>query len=111
MLVDAAWEDVATMMLQEEEHTAFLQGLHKSMGRGPSIPQLAAKEKKDQRKRSREYQEEFRKKIFNLCDGMNEGEFMPSKKARHRAPENVLVQGHNLNPPLILPFQFLVGVN
>ena len=56
MLVDAAWEDVATMMLQEQEHTAFLQGIHKTMGRGPSIPQLAAREKKDQRKRSREYQ-------------------------------------------------------
>ena len=50
MLVDAAWEDVATMMLQEQEHTAFFQGLHKSMGKGPPIPQIADKEKKDQRK-------------------------------------------------------------
>ena len=100
MLVDAAWEDVATMMLQEQEHTAFLQGIHKTMGRGPSIPQLAAREKKDQRKRSRDYQEEFRQKHFNLSDGVQEGQFIPSKRARHRAPENVLVQGHNLNPPL-----------
>ena len=66
MLVDAAWEDVPTMMLQEQEHTAFLQVLHKSMGKVPSIPQIAAKEKKDQRKRSRDYQQEFREQNFQL---------------------------------------------
>ena len=69
MLVDAAWKDVATMMLQEQEHTVFLQGLHKSMGKGPLIPQIAAKEKKDQRKRSIDYQQEFREQNFQLCDG------------------------------------------
>ena len=31
MLVDAAWEDVATM-IQEEEHTKFLRGEHRSYG-------------------------------------------------------------------------------
>ena len=31
---------------------------------------------------------------------MQEGQFIPSKRARHRAPENVFVQGHNLNPLL-----------
>ena len=56
MLVDAAWEDVTTVMLQKHEHTAFLQKLHQSMGKGPSIPQIATKEKKHQRKRSRDYQ-------------------------------------------------------
>ena len=61
------------MMLQEQEHTAFLQGLHKYMGKGPSITQIAAKDKKDQRKRSRDYQQEFREKDFQLCDGQNEG--------------------------------------
>ena len=92
MLVDAAWEDVATMMLQEQEHTAFLQGLHKSMGKGPSIPQIAAKEKNDQRKRSRDYQQEFREQNFQLCDGQNEGNFIPSKRARHRAPDNSMLK-------------------
>ena len=35
-LVDAAWEDVCSMIIQEEEFTKFLEGRGKSMGRGPS---------------------------------------------------------------------------
>ena len=106
MLVDAAWEGVATMMLQEQEHTAFLQGLHKSMGKGSSIPQIAAKEKKDQRKRSRDYLQEFREQNFQLYNGQNEGNFIPSKRARHRAPDNFNVQGHTMNLPINTNVEF-----
>ena len=70
------------------------------MGKGPSIPQIAAKEKKHQRKRSRDYQQEFREQNFQLCDGQNEGNFIPSKRARHRAPDNFHVEGHTMNPPI-----------
>ena len=43
-LVDAAWEDVCSMIIQVEEFTKFLEGRGKSMGRGPSIASQAAKE-------------------------------------------------------------------
>ena len=35
-LVDAAWEDVCSMIIQEEEFTKFLERRGKSMGREPS---------------------------------------------------------------------------
>ena len=44
-LVDAAWEDVCSMIIQEEEFTKFLEGRGKSMGRGPSTASQAAKDK------------------------------------------------------------------
>ena len=49
-LVDAAWEDVCSMIIQEEEFTKFLEGRGKSMGRGPSTASQAAKDKRAQSK-------------------------------------------------------------
>ena len=98
MLVDAAWEDVATMMLQEQEQTLFLQGLHKSLGRGPSVAQLAVKEKIAQRKRSKDYQESFKAGVFSISEDAGQGCFIPSKRARHRAPTTNTIQG-SYEPP------------
>ena len=39
-LVDAAWEDVCTAIMQEQEHTAFLEGRARSSGRGPTATKL-----------------------------------------------------------------------
>ena len=40
-LVDAAWEDTCTMILQEQEHTKFLAGGSLSSGKGPSSGPIA----------------------------------------------------------------------
>ena len=45
-LVDAAWEDTCTMILQEQEHTAFLAGRNYSSGKGPTTVALAEKQKR-----------------------------------------------------------------
>ena len=47
-LVDAAWEDVRSMIIQEEEFTKFLAGRGKSVRRGPSTASQAAKDKRAQ---------------------------------------------------------------
>ena len=85
-LVDAAWEDICTIILQEQEHTAFLQGKCRT-GKGPSQADLANKSKKDQLKRSKDYQMAFRMGHFEI--GETSGTFVPSKRARHRPNENL----------------------
>ena len=67
-LVDAAWEDVCSMTIQEEEFTKFLEGRGKSMGRGPSTASQAAKDKRAQSKRAKEYVQSLRR--ITLPQGM-----------------------------------------
>ena len=83
-LVDAAWEDVCTMVMQEQEHTKFLEGRSYSYGKGPSQGQIALKEKQKQRKRSREYQQAFKENMVAATD--TDDFFLPNKKARHTQP-------------------------
>ena len=54
-LVDACWEDVCTIILQEQEHTKFLAGRGFSYGKGPSQGDQSRREKRQQMKRAREY--------------------------------------------------------
>ena len=82
-LVDAAWEDVCSMIIQEE-FTKFLEGRGKSMGRGPSTTSLAARDKRTQCKRAKEYVQSFKENNFTIGDG--EDVFIPEKKAKHKAP-------------------------
>ena len=62
-LVDAAWEDVYTAILQEQEHTAFLAGRVRSSGKGPTTTQLS-----DQMKRSRSYQQAFKEGRLSVVE-------------------------------------------
>ena len=97
-LVDAAWEDTCTMILQEQEHTKFLAGRSLSSGKGPSSGTIAEKEKRQQLKRSREYQTAFVEQNFELGD--DDGMFIPSKRAKHRHPEvpSAGIQGRDQIP-------------
>ena len=92
-LVDAAWEDTCTMILQEQEHTTFLAGRKFLTGKGPGAGVVAEKLKKQQMKRSKEYQKAFQEQNFELDD--TDGMFIPKKKAKHRHPElaNFEVEG------------------
>ena len=85
-LVDAAWEDVCSMIIQEEEFTKFLEDRAKSMGRGPSTASQAAKDKMAQSKRAKEYVQSFKENNFTI--GNREDVFIPAKKAKHKAPNN-----------------------
>ena len=97
-LVDAAWDDVCSMVMQEQEHTKFLEGRSYSFGKGPSVADVAEKEKKAQRKRSRTYQEAFKENLLQTCD--EDPLFLPNKRARHREPETAVhgVEGNPLQP-------------
>ena len=76
-LVDAAWGDVCTMVMQEQEHTKFLEGRSYSYGKGPIQGQIALKEKQKQRKRLREYQQAFKESMVTATDT---DDFFPAKQ-------------------------------
>ena len=82
--MDAAWEDVCSMIIQEEEFTKFLEGRGKSMGRGPSTASQATRDKRAQFKEAKEYVQFFKENNFTIGDG--EDCFIPAKKAKHKAP-------------------------
>ena len=56
------------MVMQEQEHTKFLEGRSYSYGKEPSQGQIALKEKQKQRKRSREYQKAFKENMVTATD-------------------------------------------
>ena len=95
MLVDAAWDDVCTMVLQNEALAKFIEGKQKSYGKGPSVAQTATREKRAQHVRAKDYVENFRRGTFEMSSGE---EFVSSQRARHRAPATASVQGYNLPP-------------
>ena len=101
-LVDAAWDGVCSMVMREQEHTKFLEGRSYSFGKGPSVADVAEKEKKAQRKRSRTYQEAFKENLLQTCD--EDPLFLPNKRARHREPETAVhgVEGNPLQPIYII---------
>ena len=89
------------MIIQEEEFTKFLKGRGKSMGRGPSTASHAAKDKRAQSKRAKEYVQSFKENNFSIGD--EEDVFIPAKKAKHKVPNtfsssNPLqeLRGHNI---------------
>ena len=87
-LVDAAWEDVCTAIMQEQEHTAFLEGRCRSSGKGPTATEIGESTKRDQIERSREYQQAFREGRTSIIEEEG-GNFIPSKRAKHRPAEQV----------------------
>ena len=87
-LVDAAWEDVCTAIMQEQEHTAFLKGRCRSSGKGSTATQLGECAKRDQMGRSGEYQQAFREGRTFIIEEEG-GNFIPSKRAKHRSAEQV----------------------
>ena len=72
------------MNIQEEDFTKFLEGRGKSMGRGPSTASHAARDRRAQCKRAKEYVQSFKEDKFTIGDG--EDVFIPAKKAKHKAP-------------------------
>ena len=85
-VVDASWEDVSSMGIQEEELQKFLDGQGKSRGRRPSPATVALEMHKEQRKREKDYAIQFQNGNYHYdADG---DDFIPSKKAKHKAPVN-----------------------
>ena len=93
-LVDACWEDVCSMIMQEQEHTKFLAGRGFSSGKGPSEGEKAQEEKRKQMNRVRQYTQAFKEQSINICEESG-GSFIPNKKAKHRHPDQPVfpVQG------------------
>ena len=88
VLVDAAWEDVCTAIMQEQEHTAFPEGRCRSSGKGPTATEIGEHAKRDQMGRSREYQKAFREERTSIIEEEG-GNFISSKRAKHRPAEQV----------------------
>ena len=98
-LVDAANEDVVTMLMQEEDNRRFLAGQKYSTGRAPSKAQQAQKQKKEQVKRAREYIVESRQGL-NLTNESAANAFIPNKSAKHRLSKNQKgIEGHEVPAP------------
>ena len=94
-LVDAAWEDVCTSILQEQEHTAFLSGRTRN-GKGPSTTELAMESKRQQLKRSKDYQNAFKNKDFNVA---GDGGYFVKHRPNEDLPPNVQGDEENLDIP------------
>ena len=84
-LVDAAWKDTYTMILQEQEHTKFLTRRCYSSGKGPSAGSIAENEKRQQIRRSRDYQRAFIEQNYDIRH--EDRMFLPGKRVKHRHPE------------------------
>ena len=86
------------MVMQEQEHTKFLEGRNYSFGKCPSVADVAEKEKKAQRKTSRTYHYAFKENLLQTCD--EDPLFLPNKIARNREPETAVhgVEGNPLQP-------------
>ena len=73
------------MIMQEEELQKFMDEVGKSPGKGPTAASVASKEKRSQLKRAQEYRGNFKEGNFMFCQDDDEV-FIPSKKAKHKAP-------------------------
>ena len=82
-----------------QEHTAFLEGRCRSSGKGPTATQLGECTKRDQMGRSREYQQAFRKGRTSIIEEEG-GNFIPSKRAKHRPAEQVGDDVQGIEVPL-----------
>ena len=87
MLVDACWEDTCTMILQEKELSQFLSGYGRSCGKGLTTNAIARTEKRKQEKRAKDYSQQFKQGNLMFCED-EEIVFIPSKKAKHKPPDN-----------------------
>ena len=82
--------------MQEQEHSAFLEGCVRSSGKGPTATKLGECAKRDQMARSREYQQAFREGRTSIVE--DGGHFIPNKKAKHRSTQvGEDVQGTEVN--------------
>ena len=104
-LVDAANEDVSTMMMQEQDMQKFLEGQQRSTGRAPSRAEQAKKEKRQQITRAREYIENARQGMTSSLTSTETtaNVFIPNKNARHRVTKVNGVEGHEVAAPSSQP--------
>lgn len=85
-LVDAAWEDYFTMLVQNTEFVNFMQGKGFTHGHGPTQAARAAKERQEQERRGQEYIQQIKEQILDAPNEDYEN-FVAHMKAKHRAPE------------------------
>ena len=85
--------------MQEQEHTAFLEGRCRSSGKGPTTTQLGEHAKRVQMGRSRKYQQAFREGRTSIIEEEG-GNFIPSKRAKHRPAEQVGDDVQGIEVPL-----------
>ena len=104
-LVDAANEDVSTMMMQEQDMKQFLEGQQRSTGRAPSKAEQAKKEKRQQITRARDYIENARQgmTLSLTSPETTANAFIPNKNARHRVSRVNGVEGHEVAAPSSQP--------
>ena len=88
-LVDAAYDDISTVIAQEQDVKAYLRGDHKQTGAAPSQMQQAARDRRFQLKRSHEYGENLSTEALlqQAEEIANPTRFIPGDKSRHRPPK------------------------
>jgi hypothetical protein len=86
-LIDAAWKDATSMVVQDEDYRMFMANEGKTSGKGLSQKKVIAKERSEERRRARSYSDAFRSgNLLKENTQQYEG-FIPQKRARHRPPK------------------------
>ena len=88
-LVDAAKDDVANFMLQEQEINGFNSGDMKPLGKGPNQEQRANIKKRGQIRRGHEYGKLLSSKTKDMeaeISGETDHHALPKKRSSHKAP-------------------------
>ena len=75
------------MILQEKELSQFLSGYGRYCRKGLTTNAIARTEKRKQEKRAKDYSQQFKQGNLMFCED-EEIVFIPSKKAKHKPPDN-----------------------
>lgn len=86
-LGEAAEQDVAYSMQQDAEYMQFNEGIGRSSGKGPTVAQEAAIEKRKQMRRAEEFVDQFKERYWDMINvEPDEDNFRSSRKAKHKVP-------------------------
>ena len=89
-LMEAAFKDMAALALQSSNYKKFLANREKIMGKGPKLKKKTVKEKENQRKYVQQIDDVlFGGNLANKGKKQFQEPFMPSLRAKHRAPQNI----------------------
>ena len=91
-LVRCAYDDVVSMIMQNEELEGYLTGATKSMGRSASQPQVQKRNLQNQIREGHEYSDALRSGTYmeDVTRDEQASRFQPSSGASHKAPSHTL---------------------
>lgn len=88
-LLDAAFKDTASIMVQDEQYLQYMRNETSWIGRGLNLKMKHQRDRNLQRKRGKQYGNTliYGDVLAELSDNDSGEDFIPTQTARHRAPE------------------------